>query len=108
MVPSIHQSEWPVPDERWIDEEANNTGELLLEIARLVRRYKSEHNLPLGTTLTGVKLAVGNTNLVSNLKAAIPDLRSITRVIDFEIDVKIKKSTVVTTSHLDIDLEIIP
>jgi valyl-tRNA synthetase len=108
MVTSIHTSEWPVPDERFIDEEASNTGELLLEIARLVRRYKSEHNLPLGTALTGVKLAVGNLDIVSRLEASIPDLRSITRVVDFQIDGNINKSTIITSSNWDFNLEIIP
>jgi valyl-tRNA synthetase len=38
----------PVVDERWVDDTAVSLGEIMLEIATAVRRYKSEHNLSLG------------------------------------------------------------
>ncbi|MCP5098980.1 MAG: valine--tRNA ligase, partial [Chloroflexi bacterium] len=46
---SIHRASWPKFDAQWVDETAVSTGDMLIEIATAVRRYKSEHNLGLGT-----------------------------------------------------------
>ena len=108
MVESIHKSNWPKPDENMMDEDAENMGNLLVEIATQVRRYKSERNLPLGTELSRVKLAFGNSTLVTMLKAATPDLRSITRVANFDIQSDPDLSQDWTISNWDFHLEIEP
>ena len=82
---SIHKSEWPVVDERLIDEQAETLSDLLIEISTVARRYKSEHNLSLGTELKRVQLATGDLELAQALKAATPDLLSITRALEIEI-----------------------
>ncbi len=105
---SIHKSNWPRPNECWIHEEAGVIGEALLDIARQVRRYKSEHNLSLGTEISNVKLTVDNKILAKGLEASIPDLKSITRVMTFEIGCISGKSQDHTTSHLNLNLEIDP
>jgi valyl-tRNA synthetase len=84
MVGSIHKSQRPEPVKDWVDREARTVGEYMVEIATQIRRYKSERNLSLGTELSRVKLSIGP-GLGSKLKAAIPDLKSITRVRDFDI-----------------------
>lgn len=83
-IESIHTSAWPVPDPRLEDESAQALGERLVQIATAVRRYKSEHNLPLGTELSRVQLATGGATAEA-LAAAIPDITSVCRVRQVEI-----------------------
>jgi valyl-tRNA synthetase len=84
---SIHKSAWPVPDPSLEDENAEIIGELLVEIATAVRRYKSERNLPLGTELNGLQLALADSEagLALALQEAKVDLLSITRARKIEI-----------------------
>jgi valyl-tRNA synthetase len=76
---SIHRSPWPAPDARLQDQAAEALGETLIEIATSVRRYKSEHNLPLGAQIERLQLATGDADLSRQLRAAVPDISSITR-----------------------------
>jgi valyl-tRNA synthetase len=82
---SIHASAWPVPDESMIDDEAEALGEIILEIATAVRRFKSERNLSLGTELKRLQLATDDLSLRESLPYANADLMSITRAIDIKI-----------------------
>lgn len=75
---SIHSSVWPKPDERLEDAAAVTTGELLVEIASAVRRYKSEQNQPLGSEISRLQLASA-AQYAQALRDAEPDLMSITR-----------------------------
>ncbi len=84
-LPSIHTSDWPVADNSLIDENAESLGELLVEIATAVRRYKSEQNLSLATELTRLQLAVPAPALAQSLAEALPDLVSITRARTIQI-----------------------
>lgn len=72
---SIHLSQWPHVAEGWLDETAVSQGDLLVEIATAVRRFKSDHNLGLGTELS--RLTINTPHDL--LKTATIDLRSITR-----------------------------
>jgi len=63
----------------WQDETAIATGELLVEIATAVRRYKSEHNLSLGAEVAQLQVATADPALAETLQAATADLTSITR-----------------------------
>jgi len=56
--PSIHRSSWPLPNPTLEDETAEVIGEHLLAIVSAVRRFKSEHSLPLGADLNRLKLSV--------------------------------------------------
>jgi valyl-tRNA synthetase len=90
---TVHHSRWPVSNPAWADPYAEMVGELLVEAATAVRRYKSEKNLSLGTELSAVKLAISTDGLVSvengslqeNLLQATADLMSITRAQCIEI-----------------------
>jgi valyl-tRNA synthetase len=62
--PSIHRAPWPQPDARFEDEPAQAGGELLIGIATAVRRYKSEHNLSLGTEIACLQLSPEDKSLV--------------------------------------------
>ena len=82
---SIHVSRWPDVDESLIDEQAETVGQVLVEVATAARRYKSEHNLPLGTPLKRLQLATGEIGLAARLREAEADLVSITRATQVEI-----------------------
>lgn len=76
---SIHRAAWPAGKKAWWDETAVSTGELLVEIATAVRRYKSQRNLSLGTELARLHLLTEDKALAARLRAATADLQSITR-----------------------------
>jgi valyl-tRNA synthetase len=82
---SIHTAPWPIYDPALEDESAIAFGDLLVQIAITIRRYKSEHNLPLNSELARLQLALtegpGNVSRLSpaDWLAAIPDLKSVTR-----------------------------
>jgi len=76
---SLHQTRWPIPDERLEDNSAEQIGERLIAIATAVRRYKSEQNLPLGSPIHQLQLVTSDTALAGSLFDAISDLISVTR-----------------------------
>jgi len=82
---SIHLTPWPEAEGALEDEAAEAVGVKLVEIATAVRRYKSDHNLPLGCELTRVKLAIAEHDLASVLRSAAEDLTSITRALSIEV-----------------------
>lgn len=94
---SIHSTRWPEPDLSLEDEHAEEMGELLVEIATAVRRYKSEQNLPLGSGLTRLQLAGGAPEVIEALESAASDLTSITRADRIEI-----------VSRIDADMYALP
>jgi valyl-tRNA synthetase len=76
---SIHRSRWPEPDARFEDAAAERFGEILVEIATAVRRFKSEQSLPLGTEIPRLELVASEPDLSMRLKAATEDIKSVTR-----------------------------
>jgi len=85
--PSIHKTWWPEPKPALEDNSAETIGEALVGIATAVRRYKSEHSLPLGTELNRLQLAIASSEagLAQALQEATADLMSITRARAVEI-----------------------
>ncbi len=82
---SIHTAPWPIYDPALEDESAIAFGNLLVQVAMIIRRYKSERNLPLNSELARLQLAPAQgPSSISRLSpadwlAAIPDLKSVTR-----------------------------
>jgi valyl-tRNA synthetase len=76
---SVHTSPWPQANPSLIDEAAERAGEALVEIATAVRRYKSEANLSLGADLAELELTTPSAELVSAIRTAEVDLKSVTR-----------------------------
>lgn len=66
---SIHASRWPAVDVRFLNAQAETNGEALVAIASAVRRYKSEHNLPLGSEITRLQLCVDQPEAMQKKKA---------------------------------------
>lgn len=82
---SIHLASWPVPEQAFIDTQAEQLGENLVNIATAVRRFKSNLNLPLATELVRLQLFTQNPELLLGLSAAQDDLMSITRAQEIEL-----------------------
>ncbi|HEV2582068.1 MAG TPA: valine--tRNA ligase, partial [Ktedonobacteraceae bacterium] len=82
---SIHASPWPTANETLIDDDAEASGELLIEIATAVRRYKSEASLSLGAELQRLRLSTGSPAEADMLRAASVDIRSVTRAKVVEV-----------------------
>lgn len=76
---TIHHGPWPQANPAWLDEASEQAGNLLVEIASAVRRYKSEANLSLGSDLAQLHLTITDETLLALLPAASDDLSSITR-----------------------------
>ena len=105
---SIHISAWPQPDPEFESQEALEIGDILKEIATTIRRYKSEHNLPLGKPLGRLQLAPADESqtlsrfslreLEDQLRSALPDLASITRAGQIELVEKPDPSSIVLPS----------
>ncbi len=72
-------------NENLVDETAVSVGELLVHIATTVRRYKSDHNLPLGTQLQRLQLTSSDQTTAAILAASATDLTSITRAQQIDI-----------------------
>jgi len=94
---SIHQSQWPEAKDTLLAIERRpitgseghlldlSFGELLVSIATTVRRFKSEHSLSLGSELACLQVAATDPALIEVLKAAAPDLKSVTRARVVEV-----------------------
>jgi valyl-tRNA synthetase len=91
VIASIHTSRWPVPAARFVDPAAATSGELLVEIATAVRRFKSEHNLPLGSEFRCLQLA-SHPQYTQTLGEACTDLLSVTRARTIEFVDKLDPS----------------
>jgi valyl-tRNA synthetase len=108
QVVSIHRAAWPQALDRFTNPEAQETGEILMQVATAVRRYKSERNISLGSELTLLQLGVANSGLALRLAKAKTDLMSITRARTVEIVETITSETIpLPMERADISIGII-
>ena len=89
---SIHNSLWPTANPDLLDERAEQVGITLVEVASSVRRYKSDHNLPLSSPIKLLQLATSVPSLDNLLQEAYADLMSITRTKSVEVVTQIDPS----------------
>jgi valyl-tRNA synthetase len=82
---SIHTSSWPSIAAALDDPEAAEFGASLIAIASAVRRYKSEHSLPLGRKLNILQIRTATPALAEMLMASIAELASVTRASRVEV-----------------------
>ncbi len=83
--PSIHLTRWPEAEPSWCSEEAEAMGEILIDIASAVRRYKSEANLSLGAELSKLFLFTPDKTLAQQLETARVDILCVTRAKELSI-----------------------
>ena len=84
---SLHLTRWPEADPTWLSEQAEAQGEMVIEIATAVRRYKSESNLSLGAEVGRLLLSTSERELATVLTAARRDILSVTRAREVSIAV---------------------
>ena len=101
---SIHLSAWPQPKPSLQDDDAEQVGVILLEIAGSVRRFKSENSLSLGTELQQLQIATLDIKLAEQLNLARQDITSITRAAELHIGSEIDSTLVLV--HEDNDIRI--
>jgi valyl-tRNA synthetase len=82
---SIHNSGWPKGNPEWLDPQAEEQGQRLVDITTAVRRYKSEQSLSLATELDGLYLVCEQADLRAVLEEASSDLMSSTRARSLEL-----------------------
>ncbi|MBN2240827.1 MAG: valine--tRNA ligase [Dehalococcoidales bacterium] len=76
---SVHLSDWPRANADLINEQAEQVGKSLVEIASAVRRYKSEKQLPVSTPLKMIEISAASDRLPDELGKCIGDIKSVTR-----------------------------
>lgn len=87
---SVHSAAWPAVNESLIDMEAEKTGELIKEMTSAIRRYKSEHGMPLNAPLKEIEIyssiqdvsdIAGAANSTIILKNGVPDFELVPKEI---------------------------
>ena len=76
---SIHRANWPLADESLVDPVAEHAGDILVDIATTVRRYKTKHQLRMGAELGRLQVATQDTTVGEALRGARVNIRSVTR-----------------------------
>lgn len=76
---SIHRSSWPDVDEALVWQDADAAGKALVEIAEVVRRYKSSRQMSLGAELGILYIQVQASDLLEALRGAEDDVASVSR-----------------------------
>jgi valyl-tRNA synthetase len=104
---SIHTSDWPVAIESLLSERADAAGEVLIEVATAIRRYKSESNISLGTELKRVQLATTDSEIARMLQEARADIMSVTRARQIEVRESLDGDLVVVKTEGGIKLGLV-
>jgi valyl-tRNA synthetase len=105
---SIHLSSWPQPDPAFENPELQRFGEALISIVTSVRRFKSEHSLPLSSDIKSMQLMVVQPGLKSFIIQAVPDLASACRALQVQIVDQIDPGLVVIEYQDEITIGIQP
>jgi valyl-tRNA synthetase len=82
---SIHLTRWPEAEAAWSSAEAEAAGDILIEVATAVRRYKSEASLSLGAKLGCLLISTQGKELATMLDAARLDILGVTRARELRI-----------------------
>jgi valyl-tRNA synthetase len=82
---SIHISQWPEANTGLIDDEAEAAGNMLIEVATAVRRYKSEKKIPMGSALEKITISTAKDAFADVLRLCQVDIKSVTRAKLIEI-----------------------
>lgn len=105
---SIHLSPWPQPEPRFDEPAVLEFGETLINILTCVRRFKSEHSLPLASEIQRIQLAVELPGQAAFLRQAIPDLSSACRALQIDIGERLEQEATVIEAQDGIRIGIQP
>jgi len=85
-VKSIHISKWPEYSKTLEDEQAEATGDLLLEILVAVRQFKQEHQMSLGAEIDALYINPDNDETQKKLEMVVQDLKGATRAKEIKLE----------------------
>ncbi|MBS3815489.1 MAG: class I tRNA ligase family protein, partial [Hadesarchaea archaeon] len=71
---SIHQFDWPTPEETLIDEKAEELGLMMNEIVSAIRQYKSDQDLPLSEDISLLEVYAEKEKDLDHLKEISKDI----------------------------------
>jgi valyl-tRNA synthetase len=77
---SIHVSNWPRVNEKFIDESVERTGELMNLVVSALRQFKSERKMALSVELPSVEIYAANKDVLEQLKLISSDISGTMRV----------------------------
>jgi len=77
---SIHLSEWPVTDEKFINEAAEKLGELINLIISAIRQFKSDKGMALSAELPSVEIYAADGKNAKLLEQAMDDIRGTMKI----------------------------
>ncbi len=75
---SIHVSAWPIAKDSWYNKNAEELGDMIVDIVKQVRKYKTSQSLALNTEIKTLSLSC-NEDFKKNFERAFIDLTSATR-----------------------------
>lgn len=82
---SLHMSGWPVPEERFVDAEAEENGDLLIAIIEAIRREKSEKHKPLNAMIKRLTIYAGDRRLAEVISESKQDIIGTCKINYMEI-----------------------
>jgi valyl-tRNA synthetase len=85
---SIHTTRWPEFDDKQVNEEAEEYGNLVTSLIGQIRREKSENKMPLNTSIKLLKIYVENKKNALNLERATKDIAGPCKTEKIEIIAK--------------------
>jgi len=77
---SIHISDWPVYHQKWINEDAEKTGDIGVDIISTLRKFKSENKLSLKEEIKELVLISDEDNFSSRIESISGDLKAVLNV----------------------------
>jgi valyl-tRNA synthetase len=83
--PSVHVSDWPEPDKRFVDETSEKVGELMNLVISAIRQFKSERGMALGKELAAVEVYTQSPRVAKLLSQASDDIKGTMRLGRFDI-----------------------
>ena len=80
---SIHVSNWPIYNKELVDDIAEKTGDMVIEIIAKVRKFKSEKSLSLKQDISLLVINCSNDDRIM-LETVLNDLKAVTRAKEIE------------------------
>ena len=83
--PSVHVSDWPSVDEQFIDDAAEELGNLINSVVSVIRQFKSDRKMALSAELPTVQIYSADEKNAKLLARASDDIRGTMRIKELEI-----------------------
>ncbi len=105
---SIHLANWPTANPDLEDEDAEQVGAYLVDIATAVRRYKSENSMSLGKNLKRLMITTEDGKMDHMFAEAREDLLSITRAheLKFGDEITFDAITILDANKIKVSIEL--